>query len=272
LIREPSSEGNGAIAKLALVPLLVTGFLTTILLAPGTIAEKTYAVLHGLCAQRPSHSLTLSGAALPMDARMTGIYFGALVTMVWLAAIGRWQASMAPPKQILALLLLFALATAADGTNALLSDLGVRHVYEPANELRLATGILSGISLGVLVLHVFAASVWAQPETSAAVVSRLSDLAPPLTLASILCGLAASGKGILYAPLAAGLVLAATFLLWVLTTVVISLTSGSWRRCDSAAALVPAASAAFLITLLLMAAAAGVRFMLESSHMIPKMT
>ena len=53
--------------------------------------------LHGLCAQRPSHSLQIGGTTLPMDARMTGIYLGAAATaVVWLIAARRLRASPDP--------------------------------------------------------------------------------------------------------------------------------------------------------------------------------
>src|SRR5688500_7625828 len=69
--------------------MVVVGFL----LVPGDLAWKTHIALHGLCAQRPSHSLQIGGVTLPMDARMTGIYLGAAVTILWQVAARRLRAT-----------------------------------------------------------------------------------------------------------------------------------------------------------------------------------
>ena len=42
------------------------------------LEHKAHAFLHGICAQRPSHSLQVGDELLPFDARMTGIYTGFL--------------------------------------------------------------------------------------------------------------------------------------------------------------------------------------------------
>ena len=80
LIHEPYPTARSVDRR----PLVVGGVaaiaLAAFLIAPGNVASKTHVALHGLCAQRPSHSLQIGGSTLPMDARMTGIYIGAAVT------------------------------------------------------------------------------------------------------------------------------------------------------------------------------------------------
>src|SRR4051812_13030157 len=70
----------------------VSGWLVALVMAPWPLAAKFHAVVHGLCAQRPSHSFALGGTNLPFDARMTGIYGGTLTTILFLLARGRWRA------------------------------------------------------------------------------------------------------------------------------------------------------------------------------------
>ena len=55
--------------------LLVVSVLGLFVL-PWPIATKLHGVVHGLCAQRASHSVALGGTNLPFDARMAGIYGG----------------------------------------------------------------------------------------------------------------------------------------------------------------------------------------------------
>ena len=118
-------------------PLVVGGFaaivLVGFLIAPGDIASKTHIALHGLCAQRPSHSLQIGGATLPMDARMTGIYLGAAATVIWLVAARRLRATRVPSCRCSSLLASFVVALAVDGFNALLVDLRLPTLYEPSN-------------------------------------------------------------------------------------------------------------------------------------------
>src|SRR5687767_3957401 len=111
------------LAGLAAIGLLV------FLLAPGDIAAKTHLALHGLCAQRPSHSLSIGGTILPLDARMTGIYLGAATTVLWLVATGRTRAVRTPPPSVLAVLVAFVVAMGIDGFNAFLVDLDAPHPY-----------------------------------------------------------------------------------------------------------------------------------------------
>src|SRR4051812_19374980 len=78
--------------------------------APWPLAAKFTAIVHGLCAQRPSHSFALGGPNLPFDARMTGIYGGALTTLAFLGARGRWRSIRVPSLPLVLTLLVFAVA------------------------------------------------------------------------------------------------------------------------------------------------------------------
>src|SRR5688500_20220740 len=93
--------------------------LIAFLIAPGTVASKAHVALHGLCAQRPSHSLQIGAETLPMDARMTGIYLGAAAAVVWLIAARRLRAARTPSLPVLGLLASFVGARRADGLHAL---------------------------------------------------------------------------------------------------------------------------------------------------------
>src|SRR5829696_6694922 len=182
--------------------------LTIFVIAPGDIAWKTHIALHGLCAQRPSHSLQIGGATLPMDARMTGIYLAAAVTIIWLVAARRLQATRVPSLAVLALLVSFVVALAVDGFNALLVDLRFPTPYEPSNIIRLATGVLAGTALGVALGHLFASSIWALCDRERAVVMKPIELLAPIGVSGAIAVLALSDVPLLYAPFAIGLLLA----------------------------------------------------------------
>lgn len=126
----------------------------------GAVAETSRSVLHGLCAQRPTHSFTVGGELLPFDARMTGIYSGALASWIVLLIGGRLLTSATPSKPVVTILVGAVLLLAIDGFNALLVDLDTWHPYEPLNVLRFFTGFGTGVALTSLQSWLIGASLW----------------------------------------------------------------------------------------------------------------
>lgn len=131
------------IAGLSVVALGLAGFA----LLPGNFVQKAYLALHGLCAQEPRHTLALGGTLLPFDARMTGLYLGAVIAGL-LPLFGRWRGTrLAWPWW--SLLAAGVVVMGLDGLNSLRVDLGWSGWWAPTNTLRLVTGYLAGLSLGV---------------------------------------------------------------------------------------------------------------------------
>lgn len=245
--------------------------LVAFLLAPGSIGQKTHAALHGLCAQRPSHSFRFGLETLPLDARMTGIYLGAAATIVWLVALQRMRASEPLPLPVVVILAGFVGVMALDGFNGLLLDLGLRHPYAPSNLARVVTGILSGISLGAGLCYLFAVSVWSGGHRRP-IISRPAELAPPMVAAGLLGLLAMTGLPILYAPFAVGLLLAVGTVLWVLAVVLIALVSGRGWTFVSFSQMLPLAVVAIFAAVAIMLALGQARFLAEQRFGLPKLT
>jgi len=272
LIHEPDPSA----VSLNRRPLFIAGVaavaLTAFVIAPGDIAFKTHMALHGLCAQRPSHSLQIGGATLPMDARMTGIYIGAAATIIWLVAARRLRSARTPSLPVLALMAFFVLALAVDGFNGLLVDLQFRTLYEPSNLLRLATGVLAGTALGVALGHLFASSVWVRGDCGQAVVTRPAELLVPICASAALVTLALMDLPLLYAPFAMGLLLAAIGVFWLLEIVVLALVSDRGWSCRAWSDVAPVALASFVTAIGTVSALASVRFAAEQLFGLPKLT
>lgn len=148
--------------------------LLIFLLAPWPFESKARAVMHGLCAQTPSHSFYFGDRTLPFDGRMTGIYGGLLVTVIVLVLLGRHRAAGVPSIATSVVLLLFGAAMAIDGFNSLLTDLDRWHPYTPSNEHRLLTGWMAGVGIGVVLVMLIGMTVWSRPRTKERVLSRWS--------------------------------------------------------------------------------------------------
>lgn len=247
-----------------LFPAAFGALACAFLLAPGSLAAKSHATLHGLCAQIPSHSLTLGGQRLPLDARMTGIYAGAFVTLLILVMTGRWRAGRFAPPRVWPLLVVPVLLLAVDGTNSLARDLRLPTMYTPSNELRLATGLLTGVSLGVAVCMLLAGSLWRRSTPELPVLAGVGEWLGLAAAQVPVAFLLLSGFGLLYAPAALFLVVSSLSLVGALVLTSGLILSGRDGRHAAATDLAGPATAALLGAVAVMALAAGGRVWLES--------
>ena len=254
------------------MPLVVLAALAAFLAAPWSFEHKAHAALHGLCAQRPSHSLRLGDRTLPFDARMTGIYGGCLVAAGYLAARGRLRAFRLPPLPVLITLGLFVGAMAVDGFNSLFVDLGLWHPYPPDNRLRLASGLLTGTALAAILCFVLGTTLWRDGDRDQAPVNLVRELLVISALQVPFALAALSGAGALYVPLATLLLVAATAVVAALMLVAVVLLRRADGTFGSAGELGGQASLAFLLTIGVMGAVAGGRFLLEDLTGAPPLT
>jgi uncharacterized membrane protein len=207
-----------------------------------------------------------------MDARMTGIYAGAAVTIIWLVAARRLRATRAPALPVVMLLALFVFALATDGFNALLVDLRLPTLYEPSNILRMTTGVLAGTSLGVALGHIFAISMWAHGDRTRAVVTRPVELLFPVGASGGIAVLAHSNVPLLYGPFAAGLLVAAVGVFWLLGIVLVALLSDRGWSCRTWGDLAPLALTSLIAAVVTVGALSWVRFAAEQLFGLPRLT
>lgn len=243
---------------LTLLAVTLAGFL----LAPWPLPAKLYALGHGLCAQRPSHSFSLGGTRLPFDARMTGIYGGFLLATGYLLARGRWRAGRLPSLPVLLALALFVTVMGLDGVNSTLQDFRLPYLYTPDNRLRLATGQLMGIVLATLLLTLLNQTLWARTDERP-VLAGSRDLPLLLVLQAGFFGLVVSGWGGFYLPVALGLALSAVLVAGTLVLALLVLALGRENRFTRSADLAGLASVALLLAYVALALLASGRFVLE---------
>lgn len=231
--------------------------------APGSLEHKAHLLARGLCAQIPSHTFRFGGQGLPFDARMTGIYGGFLIAAVVLAARGRLRAFRLPPLRVAVVLGLFVVAMGIDGSNSLLLDLGLPRAYQPDNRLRLATGILTGVTLATMLAFVLATTLWREGRWDQAPIGGFGELAVVLASTLPFALLVNSGLGLLFAPLAALLLVAAVTVVSVLMLIVVVLLRGGDRTYDGSSQLPVPATVALVMGVVVMVTFAGGRVVLE---------
>lgn len=149
--------------------LLLAGGLAVIaaiwFIAPGGLLDKADHVGYAVCHQIPIRTPFFGGRPLPLCARCSGQFLGALAGLMLLIALGRGKAAQLPPRPVIVVLLGFLAAWALDGFNSYLTFFpGVPHLYEPHNILRTTTGAMQGVALISLVLPFFNVTLWARPS------------------------------------------------------------------------------------------------------------
>lgn len=205
------------------ITILLLG-LAGLLLLPGGFAEKSKALLHGLCAQTPSHTFSLGGQPLPFDARMTGIYLGAAFTLIYLGLRRQLLAQDHPSIPTLMLLAAMVGAMGLDGFNSLLTDIGRWHPWTTTNTTRLLTGYGAGMALAVSLIWLLAGTVF-QISNRRPVMTSIWDVVwSGVPLLPIAIGLYAA-PGWLYYPLASILIVSAWVVLGTLGLVGLLLVS-----------------------------------------------
>lgn len=186
--------------------------LAALIFLPGaTLLDRLRALDGGICAQLPTHSFYPAGQQLPLCARNTGIYLGFALGFLTLIGTGRMRAARLPRWPVALLLVGLVGCMALDGFNSLFLDLGLPHLYQPQNALRLTTGLGAGVAMVAFITPVTNSILWRAEDARPSFRSfaQLGVVAPLLLLAFLAVG---SQVGWLLYPIAlfssAGLLLA----------------------------------------------------------------
>jgi uncharacterized membrane protein len=113
---------------------------------------------YGLCHQLPERSFFAAGHQVPVCARDTGIYLGFMVSLLVLAALSRGKRpSELPRRWIVALAVVFIGVMGVDGVT---EYAGLRTT---TNDIRLATGLMTGFAMAILMLPILNGELWSRP-------------------------------------------------------------------------------------------------------------
>lgn len=148
--------------KLGLVVLCLFFLFGWLSLTPPGLLGKADAVGYAVCHRIDLRSFHIGDRQIPLCARCTGQYLGAMSSLVFMAFF-RPRRTGKPPWVIVGFLLLLAGFYALDGLNSyihLIPQLSRFYLYEPGNTLRLLTGTGLGLGMGVLVFPAFNSTVW----------------------------------------------------------------------------------------------------------------
>ena len=179
---------------------LVTGIVFYSLAIPGDFNYKLDAMGFGICHQIHSHSFIIGGHQLPLCARCTGMYLGALAGLAMLGVLRR-RAVKLPGGSMIAVLAVFFGVMVLDGINSTLMGFN-SGIWETTNLLRLLTGGLSGIAVAFVFYPVFNMSLWHRDAARhERVIEQPFELVGYMVAAGVLIALVLDGGDWLYYPL-----------------------------------------------------------------------
>ncbi len=162
--------------------LLVAGWL---IYTPPDLLGKADALGYAVCHRIDLRSFHLGIRQLPLCARCTGMYLGAVLGLVFQSITAR-RAGGNPPWKIIAVLGAFFVAFGVDGVNSFLA-LILKHglIYEPNNTLRLLTGTGMGLAIAAALYPAFTDSVW-EDATPAPALGSFKQLGLLIALALVM--------------------------------------------------------------------------------------
>ncbi len=156
-----------------LIPLAtLTALGAWVSLAPPGAMGKLDAIGYAVCHRLEARSFHVSGRQMPLCARCTGEFNAAAIALIVQGFVSR-RRSRWPSRGILALLALFFLLFAVDGSNSYLYLLkqnragllaNLPTLYVPNNTLRLFTGSGMGLALACLLYPMYNQSLWHTPD------------------------------------------------------------------------------------------------------------
>lgn len=143
-----------------------------IYVAPPGLMGKLDAIGYAVCHRLDSHSLHIGNIQMPLCARCTGEFNAAFIALIFQGFLG-CKRSRLPNRGIIALLVIFFLAFAIDGSNSYLALLkttypgsftNIPNLYITDNTARVFTGSGMGIAMAAVLFPMYNQSIWRVPE------------------------------------------------------------------------------------------------------------
>jgi uncharacterized membrane protein len=157
--------GKYSLLIIAALLLIVWGLET-----PPGILGKLDAVGYAVCHRIDVRSFHIGTRQLPLCARCSGQYVGAMIGLLFQAIYSRHRSGF-PPRSVFVILGIFSLAYAVDGLNSYLylppfleSFPNLPHLYIPTNTLRLLTGSGMGLVIAVILYPALTGTIYANPD------------------------------------------------------------------------------------------------------------
>ena len=215
--------------------LVLTGWLVN---TPPGLLGKLDAIAYAVCHRIAARSFQIGNVPLPLCARCTGMYLGAVTGLVFQSIRGG-KRSKAPGWGIIAVLVVFVVAFGIDGLNSYLYLLKqirpgilpqIPNIYIPNNTLRLLTGSGMGLGIAAMLFPAFNQSIWTNYDDTRASLTGWKGFGILLGIQIILDLLVLTQSPIILYPVAFISVLGVLILLTMVYTIVWVMITGQENK------------------------------------------
>jgi uncharacterized membrane protein len=249
--------------KPVLIAITAALLLTWLYLTPDGLLGKADAVGYAVCHRIDVRSFHIGVRQVPVCARCTGQYLGAVLGLIFLA-IRYPKRTDRPSWAIIGILAAGAVAYAVDGLNSyihLIPGLSRFYLYEPNNTLRLATGTLLGLGISVMIFPAFNQTIW-KVRDSRPVLEGVRDFSLLLVLSALLNLLVLTENPLILYPLALISSLGVLALLTMIYSMVMVMVIGKENHFERASQMIYPLISGFLLALLQIAALDYIRHLM----------
>lgn len=165
---DPEPKRIAAVSKYLIIVAALLVFAGWFLNTPPGLLGKADAIGYAVCHRIGERSFHIGSYQLPLCARCSGMYLGAVTGLVFQSITG-WKRSKIPHWGILAVLAVFFIAFGIDGSNSYLYLLKqvspgifpkIPNIYIPNNTLRLLTGSGMGLDIAIMLFPAFNQTIW----------------------------------------------------------------------------------------------------------------
>jgi uncharacterized membrane protein len=171
-MKTPSKIRYAAASKYLVILAAVLVFFGWMMTTPPGFFEKADAIGYAVCHRIPERSFHIGTYQLPLCARCSGMYLGAMLGLAYQAIISKRKGGT-PPWRVIVPLALLVIAFGVDGSNSYLYLLketysgafaNIPNLYIPNNTLRLLTGSGMGLVISAAMFPAFNQTVWSQQD------------------------------------------------------------------------------------------------------------
>jgi uncharacterized membrane protein len=163
-------------ARYLIIPAALIVITIWLFNTPPGLLGKANGIGYAVCHRISERSFHIGDRQLPLCARCSGMYLGAIAGLVFQFIVGRKRQNF-PPWSVGVPLILFLIAFAVDGANSYIylvktvvpgALASVPNLYVPNNVLRIFTGSGMGLGLAAILYPAFNQTAWVQAEEKSA--------------------------------------------------------------------------------------------------------
>jgi uncharacterized membrane protein len=168
----PILKKIGFYSRYLVIPAALIVITIWLIKSPPGLLGKADGIGYAVCHRISERSFHIGDRQLPLCARCSGMYLGAMVGLVYQAIVGRKRQKF-PPWSVAIPLILFLVAFGVDGSNSYLYLIKsvmpgalpkIPNLYIPNNVLRIFTGSGMGLGLAAIVYPAFNQTAWKEAE------------------------------------------------------------------------------------------------------------